>query len=42
MDGGYQNKTKVYQEFDLPTYVYDQNTIYLKYAYNEAQKIYAN
>lgn len=42
MDGNYLNKTRVYQEFDVPTYVYDQNTIYLKYTYNEAQKIYAN
>ena len=36
----YLNATYFYQNFSLPTYVFDENTIYLKYAYNEGLKIY--
>ena len=36
----YLNETYYYQQFPTPTYVFDNNTIYLKYAYNEGLKVY--
>ena len=36
----YNNMTFMYQQFAQPSYIFDQNTIYLKYIYNEGFKQY--